>query len=306
MALRPEVPSAAAEDDAGLFDPAFLQSLETLALASRRRVQGVHRGERRSIARGRGVEFADYRPYEPGDDYRYIDWHIASRLDRLVVKMFTEEEDLQVHLLVDASASMLVGTPPKLALARRLAAAIGYIALVNLDRVTVSAVTSAPGPSLGALRGRRRAVDLFQFLAGVRGGGATDLGGALRRLLWTARRGSLLVLFSDLLDPHGYERALREALYHRCSVFLVHILAEEEIAPPLAGDVRLVDVETGESVEITADPDTLRLYAEAVEEFTQGVERFCARCGIDYLRTLSSVPAEVLVTRYLRQGGLLE
>lgn len=287
------------------FDAAFLQTLETLEVVSRHRVRGRLRGERRSVARGRGVEFDDYRPYEPGDDYRYIDWHIASRLDRLFVKLFTEEEDLAVHLLVDASRSMAAGTPSKLAMAKRVAAAIGYIALANLDRVAVTALTATPGPTLGMLRGRSRAFDLLRFLARLRPEGTTDLAASLRRHLWTVRRGSLLVLLSDLLDPHGYEDALLWAHERRCAVFVIHILADEELAPVLRGEVRLVDVETGESVELTVDEDALRVYRESLEGFLRGIERFCFRHGIDYLRTLSSVPVEVLVTRYLRQGGLL-
>jgi uncharacterized protein (DUF58 family) len=288
-----------------LFDPAFLQKLEMLSLVSRRRVQGLQRGERRSTARGRGIEFDDYRAYQPGDDYRYIDWNIASRLDRLFVKLFSEEEDLDVHLVVDTSRSMEAGVPSKLALAVRLAAAIGYIGLVNLDRVSVAAFTSSPGPRLGRLRGRARASDLLAFLSRLSPAGETDLSRALRRHLAACRRRGLLVLISDLLDPHGYQEALLLARYRRFQTFLIHVLADEELEPRLAGDLRLVDVETGRAVEITADADGLRAYAQARDAYLRGVERFCFRHGIDYLRTASSVPAEDLVLRYLGQGGLL-
>ncbi len=288
-----------------LFDPAFLQKLEQLSLISRRRVRGWQRGERRSTVQGRGIEFDDYRAYQPGDDYRYIDWNIVSRLDRLFVKLFSEEEDLDVHLLVDASLSMAEGTPTKLALAARLAAAIGYIGLVNLDRVSVAAFTSAPGPRLGRLRGRGRAFDLLEFLAQLAPSGETNLALSIRRHLASARGRGLLVLFSDLLDPHGYEEGLLLARRYRYQTFLVHILADDELAPRLAGDLRLVDVETHAAVEITADAEALRAYAGARDAYLRGVERFCFRHGIDYLRTASSVPAEDLVLRYLRQGGLL-
>ncbi|HXX37893.1 MAG TPA: DUF58 domain-containing protein [bacterium] len=296
---------AASSHDAHLFDPEFLQRLEALSLVSRRRVRGRQRGERRSIARGRGIEFDDYRAYQPGDDYRYIDWNIVSRLDRVFVKLFSEEEDLDVHLLLDTSASMAAGTPSKLVLAKRVAAAIGYVGLSNFDRIGVTAFTSEQGPSLGWLRGRGRAFDLLRFLDGLAPGGRTDLGETLRRHLGMTRHRGLLILVSDLLDPRGAEPALLHACNHRFQTFLIHILADEEIAPPLGGDLRLVDVETGAALEITIDADALRAYAEARDAYLRDIERFCFRHGIDYLRTTSSVPVDTLVLRYLRQSGLV-
>jgi uncharacterized protein (DUF58 family) len=129
-------------DRVRLLDPAFLQKLDSLSLLSRKRLRGVQSGDRRSTARGRGVEFDDYRAYQLGDDYRYIDWNVVSRLDRFFVKMFSEEEDLDVSLLIDTSRSMAAGRPSKLLIAKQLAAAIGYIGLVNLDRVGVTAFAS--------------------------------------------------------------------------------------------------------------------------------------------------------------------
>ncbi len=293
-------------DRVRLLDPAFLQKLETLSLLSRRRLRGVQRGERRSTARGRGVEFDDYRAYQLGDDYRYIDWNVASRLDRLFVKMFSEEEDLDVALLLDTSRSMAAGRPSKLLVAKQLAAAIGYIGLVNLDRVGVTAFASAVGSRLDRLRGRGRAVDLLAFLGDLAPSGVTDLEMAMRQHLSTTRRRGLVILLSDLLDPRGYEPALLLARAHRFQTFLIQILADEELTPPLTGDLRLVDVETERSIEVTVDGEALRAYASARDAFFEGIERFCYRHGIDYLRTASSVPVETLVLRWLRQAELLQ
>lgn len=290
----------------GLLDPAFLQRLEALSLVSRRRIRGRQHGERRSLVRGRGIEFDDYRAYEPGDDYRYIDWNIASRLDRFFVKLFSEEEDLDVRLLVDSSRSMAAGAPvSKLLLAKRLAAAIGYIGLVNLDRVEVGAFSSGPGPRLSRLRGRGRAFDLLRFLDGIAPEGATDLGLAVRRTLDASPRRGLLVVISDLLDPHGYEDGLLRARHHRMQTFVIHVLADDELAPQLSGELRLVDAETSRAVDVTVDADALRAYAAARDAYFDGIQRFCFRHGIDYLRTTTSVPADALVLRYLRQGGLV-
>ncbi len=299
------VPPDSDAQDARLFDPAFLQRLETLSLISRRRVQGQLHGERRSVVKGRGIEFDDYRPYEPGDDYRYIDWNIVSRLDRMFVKLFSEEEDLDVRLVIDTSGSMAAGTPSKLALAKRIAAAIGYIGLTNLDRVAVTAVASDRGPHLARLRGRGRAFDLLRFLDRLTPGGETNLGHALSRDLGEHRRGGLLILLSDLLDPHGYEHALLQARHRRFQTFVIHVLADEEITPALSGELRLVDVETGRAVELSVDADALRAYAAARDAYFRDLERFCFRHRIDYVRTASSVPVDLLVLRYLRQGGLV-
>ena len=297
--------AAAPRDQAGLLDPAFLQRLEALSLVSRRRVRGRQRGERRSLVRGRGIEFDDYRAYEPGDDYRYIDWNIASRLDRLFVKLFSEEEDLDVHLLIDTSRSMAAGAPSKLLLAKQLAAAIGYIGLVNLDRVEVGVFSSGPGRRLSRLRGRGRAFDLLRFLDGIAPEGTTDLGLALRRTLDESPRRGLLVVISDLLDPRGYEDGLLRTRHHGMQTFVIHVLAEDELAPRLSGELRLIDAETGRAVEVTIDADALRAYAEARDAYLEGIQQFCFRHGIDYLRTTSTVPADSLVLRYLRQGGLV-
>jgi uncharacterized protein (DUF58 family) len=299
---RPPEPGA---HDADLFDSAFLQRLETLSLISRRRVQGQLRGERRSVVRGRGIEFDDYRPYEPGDDYRYIDWNIVSRLDRIFVKLFSEEEDLDVRLFVDTSASMAAGAPSKLALAKRVAAAIGYIGLANLDRVSVTAFSSDAGVSLARMRGRGRASELLRFLQRLAPGGDTDLAQSMSRHLGEHRRGGLLVLISDLLDPRGYEAGLLLARQRRFQTFVIHVLAEEELAPELAGELRLVDVETGRAIELSVDAEARRAYQSARDAFFRDVERFCVRHRIEYVRTTSSVPVDVLVLRYLRQGGLV-
>lgn len=293
-------------DRTRLLDPAFLQRLDTLSLLSRKRFRGLQRGDRRSTARGRGVEFDDYRAYLPGDDYRYIDWNVVSRLDRLFVKMFSEEEDLDVSLLIDTSRSMAAGQPSKLLLAKQIAAAIGYIGLINLDRVGVSAFASTVASRLERLRGRGRAVDLLAFLDGLAPAGETDLEMTIRLHVAAAKRRGLLILLTDLLDPRGYEQALLLCRHHRFQLFLIQILADEELAPGLAGDLRLVDVETGHAVEVTVDAEALREYAAARDAFLGGIERFCYRHGIDYMRTSASVPVESLVLRWLRQGGLLQ
>ncbi len=322
-----------------LLEPDFLRRLETLTLLSRRMARSGLRGERRSATLGRGVEYADYRSYQAGDDYRYIDWNIYSRLDRLFVKLFSEEEDINVHLLIDRSASMAFplslvgafapswvgafapdparvparsgdpgGTAPvftKLEYAVRVAAAIGYIGLVNLDRVGAAGFDRRISGSLGPGRGRAQTLHLFRFLGGLAPGEGSDLGAAMREYVHGTRRRGLLVLLSDLLMPGGYAEGLKLARAHHFDLFLIHVLSEDDLTPPLAGDLRLIDSESGAPLEVTVDGPALRAHVRARDRYLSELESFCLRHRIEYLRTTTTVPFTDLILRYLRVGGLI-
>lgn len=288
-----------------LLAPEFLRKLDNLSLRSRRVFRGTLRGERRSPALGRGVEFADYRNYQPGDDYRYIDWNIYSRLDRLFVKLFSEEEDINVHMLVDVSRSMAWGSPSKLDYAVRLAAAIGYIGLVNLDRVGAVLFAEHPHRVLPPHRGRGQIFHLFEFLAAARGGGPSNLQGTMKDYVHLTKRRGLLILVSDLLFPRGYEEGLKLARFHRFDLFVIHVLSDDELVPAVRGEVRLLDAESRSAVEVSADGPTLDAYARARDAYFAAIEAFCLRHQIDYLRTTTSIPYDDLLLRYLRIGGLI-
>lgn len=296
-----------------LLDPEFLRKLDALSLRSRRVYRGSLRGERRSSTLGRGVEFADYRSYQPGDDFRYIDWNIYSRLDRLFIKLFSEEEDINVHLFIDMSRSMSWGEPSKLDYAVRLAAAVGYIGLVNLDRVGAVAFGDRPLRALPPHRGRGQVFHLFDFLAetrrlaaaGTLAQGTSDLRTAMWDYVHQTRRRGLLVLISDFLFPGGFEDGLKLARYHRFEPFIIHILSDDELIPAVTGEARLVDVESRQALDVTVDGHTLEAYARARDAFLGDLERFCLRYQMDYVRTTTSISFEDLILRYLRIGGLI-
>lgn len=288
-----------------LFDPEFLARLEQLTLLSHRLYRGGIRGERRSTTLGRGVEFADHRSYHIGDDYRYIDWHIYSRLDRLFVKLFSEEEDVNIHLLVDVSGSMAWGEPSKLDYAVRIAAALGYIGLANLDRVGAVLYADRLLRLLPPLRGRPGVHRLFRFLGEAAGGGRSDLAAVLEEYAVRTRRRGVLVVLSDLMLPAGVATGLRLARAHRFETFVIHLLADDELAPTLAGDLRLVDSETASAVEVTADAGTLAAYARARDRYLAEIEAACRRYQVEYLRASTSIAFDDLVLRYLRAGGLI-
>jgi uncharacterized protein (DUF58 family) len=282
------------------FSPEFLAQLERLSLLSRRAFRGSVKGERRSPRRGHSVEFADYRAYGVGDDLRYVDWNIYGRLNRLHVKLFVDEEDLCLHLLVDASASMDFGTPGKLAYAARLAAALGFVGLVTHERVGVGVLRDRAAEGWPPARGRNQVVALLDFLAGVRAGGPTRLNEALAAYALRGREPGLAVVISDLLDPAGFEAGVRALLERRYDVHIVHVLDPAEVNPDLAGDLRLHDAETGEAREVTVDAETLRGYRERLARFLEGAEAFCRSREVGYHRVVTETPVEDFVIAQLR------
>ena len=289
---------------ASLLEPGFLAKLERLALVSRRVYAGQMKGERRSTRRGGSVEFADFRDYVPGDDLRQVDWNTFARLDRLFLKLFVEEEDLTVHLLIDGSRSMAFGSPPKGDYARRVAAALGFIALFGFDRVTASVLSEERMYTLPAVRGRSQVFQLFRFLEDARFEGRTNLARSLRAYALQSARPGLAVLLSDCFDP-GYAEGLKALAARRFDVAVLHLLDPTEVAPDLTGDLKLVDAETGEIREISVSQHLLGQYRKALEEFCAGLKQVCSRYGMEYIRATTDVPFEELVLRVLRGAGVV-
>jgi uncharacterized protein (DUF58 family) len=287
-------------DRQSLFSPEFLAQLERLSLASRRVFRGRVKGERRSPRRGHSVEFCDYRAYGVGDDLRYVDWNIYGRLDRLHVKLFVDEEDLCEHLLVDASASMDFGQPTKFHYAAKLAAALGFIGLVNLERVGVGILKDRGGEGWAPTRGRNQFGPLVDFLGRVQPDGATRLNDALASYAMRSREAGLAVLLSDLLDPLGFEAGIRALLERRFDVHIVHLLDPEEVNPEFGGDLRLIDSESGEPRELTIDGEAVRAYRERLHQFLERVETFCRTREIGYHRVITDTPVEEFVLTQLK------
>ena len=288
-----------------IFDREFLKRLEALSIVSRRVGTGQAKGERRTVRKGSGVEFMDYRPYTVGDDLRYVDWNIYSRLDRLLLKLYVEEEDMCLHLLVDGSASMGFGDPPKLDYALQIAAALGYIGLTNLERVALGLLSNDSARTLRPLRGRGQILPILEFLSGATAGGATALNASLAGYALRSRVPGVAVVFTDLLDPGGYADGLKALLQHRLEVFLLHVVSQEELEPRLQGDLTLLDAEGGATREVSVDRWALERYQERLRHHFAAAELFCARHGIDYLRTSTTVPFQDLILRHLRHGGFL-
>ena len=289
-----------------LLDDEFMSKIEQLELVSRKIIQGRIRGERVTQKRGRSIDFADYRPYTVGDDLRFLDWNLYARLDRLFLKLFLDEEDLHVYLLIDASRSMEFGQTAKFDHARRLAAALAYIGLVNYDRVVLAAFGEGGLETLGPLRGRHQTLRVLDFLAGLEARGEASLEPAFKQFALAHRRKGVVVLVSDFLDKSGYEDALRYFIATNQDVFILHVLAKEEIEPELVGDLKLIDLEDGDATEITLSAPLVKTYRRTVEGFVGTLKRYAGARGMNYLLAPTSVPFDMLILDYLRRRGLVQ
>lgn len=293
-------------NDDDLFDEEFQRRLEYLAIASRRIYTGRTRAERRSKKVGSGVEFADHRDYQAGDDFRYLDWNVYGRTGRLLLKLYEEEEDLAVYVLLDASRSMEFGNDVrKIDYAKKIAAAISYVALSHLDRVGVVTLNDHVEARMPPARGKGRIFKVFDFLRAVKPDGRTDLRDALTTFGAQHKKKGVAVLISDLYDPAGFEHGINTLRFSKFEPHVIQVFAREEIEPELGGDVKLVDCETGETRDVTLTPRILERYAQAHAKYRNAIETFCASRHVPYFAAPTDVPFEDLVLRVLRRGGLL-
>lgn len=270
----------------------------------RRRPSRAGRGDRRGRERGRGIEFADYRPYAQGDDIRHVDWKAYKRLGRLVLRLFSEEQDLRVYLFVDTSASM--ASSGKFDQALRIAAALCYIGARNLDRVSLMPFAEVLGGDLAQGDARQSIVRVFEALDRLSPAGHTDLWRTVSDFHQRDRRRGLAVVLSDFLDPAGCERPLRLLAAHGHEVVALHLVSRSDGAVGDVGDVVFVDAETAERESVDVTPALLGAYERAWDEFERDVQATCRRNAVQYQKVDVDEPFERTVLQTLRQGRLLE
>lgn len=287
-----------------LLSPDMLGRLERLELVSRKIFRGRMKGERRSKRKGQSVEFADFRNYVPGDDLRLIDWNLYARLDQLFLKMFLEEEDLHFNALLDCSGSMDFGDPSKFFVGKQLAAALGYIGMVRADRVRVAGLGSAARRA-PVMRSRSSLPQLVTYLESLTANDNVTLFDGVKDFLIRSSGSGVVVVITDLMDKTGYEQALRMLVGRRMDIFVLHVLTPEEIDPPIRGDRRLIDIEDGDAAEITLTPFVLDRYRENVKRFIASAKAFCSRRDIVYIPVRTDVPVETIVSKYLRNRGVV-
>lgn len=290
-----------------LLPSTLMARLDPLDLASRKVFYGKLKGERRSKKRGQSVEFADHRSYVSGDDIRHIDWNIFARLDTLFLKLFLEEEDLALHVVIDASASSDCGNPSKFAFMQRAAMAMGYVGLVNLNRVAATAMgEGAVLSSVRDLRGKRRVHDLARWMCSVDPGGSFSFREAAERIALSRRGKGIMLVFSDFFFKEGFETGLKLLKGRGYDVFCIQVLSPQEVEPDLVGDLRLRDVEDMDMAEITVSAPLLKRYKANLAAYCESLREFCARREMQLLTIRSDTPIESFILDSLRKRGVVK
>ena len=288
-----------------LFDSDFPKKLEYLSLVSRRVFRGRLLAQRRTKQLGGGIEFADRREYTPGDDLRYLDWNVYAKFGDLLLKRFQEEEDLHVYILLDASKSMDCGSPNKFDYARRIAAALAYIALADLDRVSILAYADKLLDVLPLTRGKDRVLSILKFLENIKTGGAsTDLATVAKSLVNRAQRTGLVVIISDLYDQVGFKAGVDLLRHRRFEPHVIQIHTAEEANPTFLGDIELDEVETGQRRKITVTERKQKQYRQLFTEFLTSIETYCKTYSLSCTRSTTDLPFDELILRMMRASGI--
>jgi uncharacterized protein (DUF58 family) len=288
-----------------LFDEAFQRKLESLALVSRRMASGRERAERKANRAASGVEFAEHRPYVAGDDFRFLDWKVFARSDRLLLKQFEEEADLTVNVLLDASLSMAHAGGEKLDYARQVAAALGYVALANLDRVTIQVFSDGVHARMAPVRGRNRALHLLRFLEKVSAHGTTDFARSAKTFAARETQRGMTLVLTDGYDFEGLCLGLDALRYARHEPVLLLVVDPSEGAPTLRGEWSLVDSESGVERVVTVTDALLRKYGQLRDAHFEQLRAYCREKRVRCFELPVTHPFDQAVLKLLRQGGLV-
>lgn len=288
-----------------LIDEAFLKRLSNLKFIVKGRRKGHLSGAHPSPRAGVSLEFADYRDYTPGDDFRYIDWNIYGRLDRVLVKTFVHETDLPIYILLDLSGSMRLGNPPKVRYAARLAAAICYLGLRELDRVGLFPFTDRLLPGIAPRHGMSQMAHILRTLHAVSPDGKTSLDQVLTEFVARSNESGLVFLLTDLLCK-GYEEGISRLLHRGDEIVVVQILDPAELHPVIEGSTRITDAETQRHVDLTVGGGTLAQYVRRLTAHLEAIRAFLTANRIPYFLASTDLPLDLLIHERLRAGGVLK
>lgn len=287
------------------FDLDFLKKLDRLALQGRRIVSGGTGGNRRSKAKGSSIEFSDFREYTLGDDYRSIDWNAYARFERLFVKLYMEERESNITILLDTSASMDFGEPNKGKLAKELAAIFAYIALSNYDRVGIAAINDSVANELPYFSGKPGFTRALNFLDEINFRGNTGLKSGIMSFGPLHGRKGISILISDLLSKESFEETVQYLKYQQQEIVVIQVLSPQEISPELTGSLRLIDTESGEPVEVEITPHTTSLYQKAFREFTDHIKVVCTKLEVSYIQVSSGMSLDEVIFSQLFESGII-
>lgn len=289
--------------------------LDPLMLHAKSIRSGSMKGERRSVKRGTSIEFADYRNYTRGDDLRKLDWNVYARLEKPYIKLLEDEEDLAVHILLDISGSMNWPNDNdteggntehnKLLFAKRLLAGLAYMSLKVGDRLMLSVLSEGGLQQFGPARGRAQTVPMLKFAHKLSASGVTDLNQGLRDYALREKRKGLVIVITDMFSPTGYVEGLNRLLGKGHEIVILHLLSPDEVTPPIAGDLSLVDVETGITQEVTVDASMRTIYQQRLTQWLDSIRDDCARKGVHYLMVETDIPFEKVILFELRKLGIV-
>ncbi|HPL53247.1 MAG TPA: DUF58 domain-containing protein [Bacillota bacterium] len=286
-----------------IFDAEFLKKLDTIIINVRMAMNTGSGGNRKSRSKGSSVEFSDFREYSPGDDFRRIDWNAYGRFDRLFVKLFMEEREAIINIFIDSSRSMYFGEPKKSLAAIRLSGVFAYLALNNLDRVCLNSVSETLVRQSAVLNSHGMFQRCADFLESIQFEGTTDLNSCIKKKEF--RGNGTSIIFSDFFTAGGIEDAVKYLIYQKQEVVLVHILAPEELSPEIAGQIRLIDSETGEARDVSVTPAMLSQYDKELNTFTNSIREFCSKVGAAYIQISSADPIEKTIFEEFAKAGIV-
>jgi uncharacterized protein (DUF58 family) len=286
-----------------MFDSAFLKKLEYLSLVARRVFRGQLLANHRTRQMGSGIEFADHRKYDFGDDLRYLDWNIYARFGNELIRRFEEEKDLYVYFPLDCSKSMAAGTPNKFDYVRQVAAALAYIALADLDRVCIVAFSDKLYQVFPMIRGRQHILSLIRFLESLETvGSTTDLTMSMNEFVRRKQHTGLAVVLSDFFDPNGFKPGLDVLRYWNYEPHIIQIYDEREADPVLLGDLQLCDVETGGVHTVTVSEDMVRRYKQKFAAFLDEIRRYGIDNGLNCMTSPTTVAFDEMILQMLHRS----
>ena len=285
-----------------LLDPEFARELEALRRRLQIRARSGSAGDRRGKRRGSSAEFLEHRPYTPGDDLRRIDWLAFARTGEPVFKLFSAEEDVVVRLLVDASASLDLGSPSKLLVAKKIAASIAYVAMCDSERAQIVSTSGGEINARAPTRGRAALPKVIRELDAIRPGGTTDLASAIDAVVLRADRPGMLVAISDFLDPGSFDAALTRAASAGHQLAIFQVLAPEELMPTFDGDFALEDAETGALLEVTVDARAIDAYLAQLNALIVRLRALAKRHRGTYVRVATTDAMLPAIRRFVARG----
>jgi hypothetical protein len=285
-------------------DDEFLKQLEKLKIVTRKSTRNPRRGEYRSWQSGEGFEFLDFRKYQLGDDLRYVDWSVYGRLDKLFIKLFHAEKGQTAHILLDMSRSMDSGKPSKDITAKKIAAALSYICLSNLDKTGLMAFNNQIVKIKPPARGKKQDLEVLKFFQSLKPSEPTNINNSLKEYAAICKNPGIAIVISDFFDPLGYEDGLRALAYRDFDINLIQVMDHEELYWSKTGNLLLNECETGEKKVTFVDQELLELYRKKVNEFIAGIKSYCSHYDMNYFLCDTHIPFEKLLTDYLVEGAL--